>query len=170
MPPIQNSLNVSPVVSNLFRAIDPRAAARGVTKGSLIVFNYTMWVHDPYPLVLVSDVRPNQQIRGVNLHYLTFPFIKSLLKGYASPLFSYSSIKGNKYLTSAFRSYKWSGVRQTRILDINFILTAMATMRSFDPNEIKAIRETVQEQLNRIVNPPAVATQPQPNVTQPNGI
>jgi len=36
----------------------------------------------------------------------------------------------------------------------------MATVRSFDPNQIQAIRESVQEQINRVVNPPAEPTQP----------
>jgi len=39
-------------------------------------------------------------------------------------------------------------------------LKVMATVRSFDPNQIQAIRESVQEQINRVVNPPAEPTQP----------
>jgi hypothetical protein len=159
MPTSLQQLN--PIAANLFRAINPSASGM-LIRGNLIVFNYSMWVHDPYPLVLLSDVRPGQQIRGLNLHYLTFPFIKGLLRTVAGPMFSYGSIKGNKYLMSAFRSYKWNGVRQIKTLDTNFVLNVMATARSFDPNQIKAIRESVQEQINRVVNPPAVPTEPQP--------
>ena len=146
----------NPIISNLFRAIDQRNPTAAITRGSLILFNYTSWVHDPYPLILVSDVTPGKQLRGVNIHYLSFPFVKNLLQTMATPFFNYKNIKGNKIITNAFRTYKWNGIRTIKKMDINFILTIMATARSFDPNQIKAIRESVQEQIRRIVNPPAV--------------
>jgi len=63
-------------------------------------------------------------------------------------------------MVKAFRSYKWNGIRQVKVLDTDFLLKVMATVRSFDPNQIQAIRESVQEQINRVVNPPAEPTQP----------
>jgi len=148
----------NPVVGNLFQAMNKPSTVGQIQRGSIVVFNYMMWRHDPYPLVLVSSTRPGQGIKGVNLHYLTFPYIKQLLRN--SLMFSYSSIKGDKYMVKSFRSYKWNGIRQVKVLDTDFLLRVMGTVRSFDPNQIQAIRESVQEQINRVVNPPAEPTQP----------
>ena len=42
-----------------------------------------------------------------------------------------------------------------RKLDSNFILSIMGMVRSFDINEIEAIRKSVQQQMNVLLNPPA---------------
>lgn len=155
----QQKQALNPAISGLFKSLNVRNYQNYLKKGALIVFNYSMWRHDPYPLLVVTDFIPGNRIRGVNLHYLTFPFIKTLLQGSArNPGFSYMNIKGNQYIVGAFRYYKWQGIRQMKILDSDFLLTVMATVRSFDPNQIKAIRESVQEQIKREVNPKATPT------------
>lgn len=136
-----------------------------VGRGSLITFNYMYHKpgHDPAPLVLVTDVW-NKYVRGLNLHYLTFPTIKKLMfptPGQSiceSPQFTYQYIKGNDYIVSAFRQYKRDGIQQLKKLDCNFIVNALAISRSFDPNEIEAIRKQVREQIRRLGNPQAAPT------------
>jgi hypothetical protein len=155
MPIQQPNVGLNPLLANLFKSVNTNY----VTKGSLINFNYLFWVHDPYPLVVVTDYLPGNKIRGINLHYLTFPFIKNILRtGCENQSFSYNSIKMDKYVANAFRSYKWNGIRQVRKMDCNFLLTVMATVRSFDPNQVKAIRESIQQQIQQQVNPKAGPT------------
>ena len=162
--PLSQPLN--PAVSTLFRSLNTKTPVQNsfIAKGALIAFQYQFWKKDAYPLVLVSNVIQGQKIFGVNLHYLTFPFIRQILKvGGGNLGFSWIHIKNSgQYLTHAFRSYKWQGIRQVRMLDTQFLLTVMATVRSFDPNQIQAIRKSVQEQMQRMVNPKAVpGVQPQ---------
>jgi len=153
--------NPNPVLANLFKSLDTQNLTSNnyIRKGNLISFSYAQWIHDPYPLIIVTDVLPNNRIRGVNLHYLTFPYIRNLLKMGANNLsFSYANIRGNKYIVDAFRSYKWHGVRQIKVMDSAFLLSVMASVRSFDPSQVRAIRRAVQDQINREVNPKAQAT------------
>ena len=129
-----------------------------IKKGDLISFFYEYWKNDFSPLLIVSDSmlvsKSGNMMRGVNLHYLTFPYIRNLLQNNKNnPNFSYSNIKGNQYLTDAFRSYKLNAVTNIKKLDVNFILNVMATVRTFDPNQVKAIRESIQEQIQRKINP-----------------
>jgi len=150
-------------VSGLFQSVQnqQQQASNYLNKGRLITFNYSRWIHDPYPLLILTDVIPNVRIRGINLHYLTFPFVKTMLQtGCTSPQFSYQNVKGNPYIVGAFRSYKWQAIRQVRYLDCQFILAVMATVRSFDPSQVQAIRRAVQEQIQQYS---------QPNVTQLQG-
>lgn len=148
----------NPALANLFRdAGSPGGVAypNYVRRGSLATFAYAFWVHDPYPLLLVTDVAPGARVRGVNLHYLTFPFIRSILNAGCGRGFSYGNFKTQSYIKGAFRSYKWQGIRQVKMLDCDFLLTVMATVRSFDPGQVAAIRRTVQEQIRRETNPVA---------------
>jgi hypothetical protein len=149
-----------------------------LARGDLISFSYAFYKpgHDPSPLVLVTDpdypvnAQPNKgtYIRGINLHYLTFPVIKKLIfpnnnvSVCQNPNFTYQSIKNNGYISSAFRQYKKRGIGSLKKLDCRFIVNAMAMSRSLDPNEIEAIRKSVRDQINRIVNPPATATEETP--------
>jgi hypothetical protein len=130
------------------------AFLRNVRRGSLVSFNYTFHKagHDPFPNVIVTDV--NQlYIRGLNIHYLTFPYIRNLLKANCNnPNFSYKTIKADKYLVSSFRQYKRSGIRRLKQLDCDFILNLLGSVRAVSPNEVEAIRKTVNEQLAKITN------------------
>ena len=131
-----------------------------IARGSLVAFNYpNSWaivpniIHDPYPLVIISDIWPSY-IRGVNLHYLTFPYIKNLLQGNSgNTSFSYYNIKGDNYLKNAFRMYVRVGMRRVKVIDSSFLLTVLGTMRSFAPGEIDNMKRYIQEQLSRQMNP-----------------
>jgi hypothetical protein len=139
-----------------------------VGRGSLITFSYLFAKpgHDLNPLVLVTDVnyfvksKNRIDLRGINIHYLTFPMIKQLIFSGGgqtvceNPMFSYQQIKGNNFIASAFRQYKKNGIQNLKKLDCQFVINAMNISRSFDPNEIEAIRKSVREQISRIVNLP----------------
>ena len=72
-----------------------------ISRGSLVAFQYPYSqsldpniIHDPSPLILITDIWP-RHIRGVNLHYLTFPYIKKILQGHCEHAgFSYGQIRG----------------------------------------------------------------------------
>ena len=74
---------------------DPNTPADPIVrKGSLISFNYMFMKHDPYPMVIVTDIMYGRRIRGVNLNYLTFRDIKRMLDQFGeNPAFSYKNIK-----------------------------------------------------------------------------
>ncbi len=127
-------------------------------KGSLIqfVYNFSKPSHDRTPLVVVTDIMP-AYIRGINLHYLTFPSIKKILQTSGmnacnNPTFSYANIKADRYIVSSFRQYKKIGIRNLKILDCSLVLNIMGSVRAIDPQEVEAIREAVKTQLNKVVN------------------
>ena len=88
-----------------------------IGKGALTTFNYVFWKHDPYPLVLCSSVYHDGKVAGINLHYMTFKYIRYLIQQYCGKQFSYQLIKGNNYIYNAFRTYKRNGIRMAKILD-----------------------------------------------------
>ena len=73
-------------------------------KGSLIQFTYNFAKpsHDRTPLVVVTDIMP-AYIRGINLHYITFPTIKKISISIEFLLIDY--LKTNNNL---FRHYIYS--------------------------------------------------------------
>ena len=121
-------------------------------KGDLVSFNYIFHKigHDPSPNVIITDIN-YFYIRGINIHYLTFPFIKNLLQSHCeNKSFSYKFIKNDSYLVSSFRQYKKNGMTNIKKLDCNLILNLMGSIRAVTPNEVEAIRKTINEQLNKI--------------------
>lgn len=148
-----------------------------IGKGSLVRFHYLFHKpgHDPTPLVLVTDsdyaVRnnPRKYVRGVNIHYLTFPTIKWMLdQRFAdNPSFSYEHFKGNEYITSAFRQYKKEGIRRVSKVDTAFIVNLLASLRpsTISPNELEAMRQNIRQQINQQLQAPADASQEQPYQT-----
>ena len=157
MPPI--SQQQTQQLGNLFKAIDyPTPAVptpKIVHKGSIINFHYMgqrvgRMVHDPYPLVLVSDIFSNA-IRGVNLNYLTVPYVKSMIDRFLERPFNYSLIKGDSYIVGgkdnpgAFRTYKRNGISQLRMMDSGFLRGVAAVSRTLDPNELDKIRMQIEE-------------------------
>jgi hypothetical protein len=142
----------------------------GTRPGTLVHFRYTFAKpgHPQMPLVIVTDIYRDRQgrqfIRGLNVQYLTFPTIRTLLQQNCNnPNFSYqTNIKGNAYITSAFRQYKREGIRQFRQMDCAFLLNVLASIRTFDPGEVENIRKAVREQINRQVNPVAQPSGEQP--------
>lgn len=126
-----------------------------ITRGSLISFHYPQSysiipnvIHDPYPMVIITDIWP-KYIRGVNLHYLTFPYVKKLLTNYGGKNFSYFNVRNDKYMANAFRMYVRMGVRQPKRLDTEWLMTVLASVRSFGPGEIEQIRMNIQKQIQQ---------------------
>lgn len=168
----------NPMLQQLFQPVAnqqpqiPAAANQYVTKGSLIMFRYSYWIHDPVPLVIVTDYHPGKSIRGINLHYLTYPYIKTLITQSGTNMnFSYQNIKGDAYIRSSFRSYKWIGISQVKKFDSQFVLKMMTVARTFDPTQIRAIRQSVEQQIQQEVVNKAQPTQEMPynqnsNLTQ----
>lgn len=125
-----------------------------LNKGDLISFNYIFHKagHDPYPNVIITDTS-SFYVRGLNIHYLTFPYIKNLLQVNCNNKgFSYKAIKDNSYLVSSFRQYKKIGMRGIKKLDCNFLLNLMGSIRAVTPNEVEAIRKNINDQLNNMSN------------------
>lgn len=143
------------------------------TNGSLVTFQYKFFKTDPYPLVILSRVEPGKIVKGVNLHYLTFNSIKSILQAHAgNSMFSWQHhVKLDTYLADAFRCYKWSGIAlQTfRVLDAQLIIKVANMVRSIDPNEVRAMKQSIREQMQQQINVTAdqlTAGQVQPNTLQ----
>lgn len=137
-------------VQKLLSALGPNYA-KIVQKGSIINFRYIGQtrepIHDPYPLVLISDIFPSM-IRGVNLHYLTLPYIKGMIANYANnPNFSYRYIKGDNFLVDSFRSYKRGGMSQLKMLDVAFLKKVLQVSRTLNPGEVEQIRDQIKQSM-----------------------
>ncbi len=130
-----------------------------ITKGSLISFHYPVsmarepnMIHDPYPMLIISDITP-KYVLGVNLHYLTYRYIQTILQnnvGNAS--FSYSTnIKPDPYMSKAFRSYVRVGMSSIKSLDKKRLFDILKTVKSFGTNDVEEIRAKIQQQIqNRL--------------------
>ncbi len=125
--------------------------------GRLFSCKYLFFKHDQAPLVLMTGIwAQTGHIAGVNLHYLTFPYVKWMIQHYCGHGdFSWQSIKGDKYIANAFRCYKRAGLRLVRGIDCDFLKTVLNSLRSFDPEEIEAMRKEVNKQLQQRMNPKA---------------
>ncbi len=125
-----------------------------VSRGSLISFSYPVSlakepyvIHDPYPMVIVTDVWANI-LRGVNLHYLTFPYIKQTLQSHCSNTgFSYRTIKPDKYIANAFRVYYRKGMKQVKMMDCEWLVKVLGIVRSFSESELQALQQQIQSQI-----------------------
>lgn len=135
-----------------------RAYYKTLKKGSLMFANYLFWQHDPSPLVIVTDVL-GDRIKGINLHYLTFKYIKSLLSEYCGKsFFGYRLVKHDAYIINAFRTYKKTGLRNIQLLDCDVINSQFQQQRrayKYNPQEIKAIKEQLRRQLSQLTHPKA---------------
>ena len=127
-----------------------------ITPGTLIRFQYSLWKHDPNPLLIVTDRMRDGDIRGVNLRYLTLNYVVQLVRAYCGNQgFSFRSISVNQLFVNSFRRYKSFGMRNIEMLDCDLILKTIDIVRTQDPNQEKAMREAAQKQLSRQVNPQA---------------
>lgn len=125
-----------------------------INRGSLIAFHYPYSlatppnpIHDPYPLVIVTDIWPIF-LRGVNLHYLTFPYIKKILTGNCgSPAYSYYKVRPDRYVASAFRMYYRRGMSQIKKMDCDFLVKLLMGIRSWSPTELEHVRQEVRRQI-----------------------
>ena len=133
-------------------------SVKTIGKGSLVNFNYRFFKHDPSPLIIVTDIF-RDHIRGVNLHYLTLPFVKKILSANCdNTSFSYFMIKNDRYVVDSLRTYKRLGVANARSLDCSFLKIILASVRTFNPAEVEAMRQYVREQIRRQVVPKAEPT------------
>ena len=131
-------------------------AANKITRGSLISFHYPISmstipnvIHDPYPMVILTDIWP-YYIRGLNLHYLTFPYIKRIIGTYGGQgSFSYGNIRPDKYMAHAFRLYIRRGVLTPKRLDTQWLIQVLQSVRSFGPGELEKIRQNIQQQIQK---------------------
>lgn len=128
-----------------------------ITRGSLISFSYPRScamipnvIHDPYPMVIITDIWQNY-IRGLNLHYLTFPYIKKILGNYGGDQsFNYRfHVRPDRYMATAFRMYVRKCIRQPKRLDTQWLIQVLQSVRSFDPGEIEKIRSNIQQQIQK---------------------
>lgn len=146
----------SPVTKGPVDQTKPNIVDPIVRKGSLISFNYMFMKHDPYPMVIVTDIQYGSRVRGVNLNYLTFRDITRMLHQFGeNPSFSYTNLKYDRSLLAAiesFREYKWMGIRQLRKLNSDFLLQTIEVARSYDPSQMNEMRKAVKEQLQQQVN------------------
>lgn len=146
---------LNPLVQKLFQPTQQQQFGSILTQGTLINFKYSFYINDPAPLVILTRVVPGAFIKGVNLHYLTYPYVSSLLsRSIGNPSFSYQNIRNDNYITSAFRTYKWNGISQIKKFDSQLILSVMQAVRSIDPTQIAAIRQSVEQQINQAVTNP----------------
>ena len=135
-----------------------KAYMTSVKPGVLIHCTYLFFRSDQYPLVLVTDVMPDR-IRGINLHYLTLKFVKGILLNYCGKgSFSYANIKNNQYIRDSFRTFKRTGIRNLQVLDCDYINNLLQNQRrsyKYNPQELKALKEQIKQQLERAANPRA---------------
>lgn len=128
---------------------------KNISRGSLIAFYYPTSqavkknpIHDPYPMVIITDIWPHM-LRGVNLHYLTFPYIKSILTNGCNNLgYNYQgNVKGDQYIANAFRSYYRIGMRNVRKLDCEFLVRILTAVRSFSESDIERVKQEIRNQI-----------------------
>lgn len=130
-------------------------STKAITRGSLISFDYPRSmamipniIHDPRPMVIITDVWPPHYLRGINLHYLTFSYIRKILQTWGGNQgFSYAAIRPDKYVASAFRMYSLRGVTRPKRLDSEWLKTVLASVKTFNPGEIEKIRASIQQQI-----------------------
>jgi hypothetical protein len=167
LPPNNNMSEASPTqtpASNTQKSV-PQSPAKGNQYGTVFSFGsgklfscrYLFFKHDQAPLVMMTRIWPKTgHIAGINLHYLTFPYVKWMIEHYCGHGdFSWKSIKGDTYIANAFRCYKRAGLRLVRGIDCDFLKTVLNSLRSFDPEEIEAMRKEVNKQLQQRMNPKA---------------
>ena len=162
--PLSTKLDtVRTTLNNLFQKVE--STPGGVRKGSIVRFMYRGWKHDPYPIVIVTDVNVapvyrsdgrviEPRIRGLNLNYLTFNSFNRVLQNCGDAGFSYRSIMGNRDLLNAFRHYKFGfgNIVNLEILDCEAIKSAAMVTRAYDPNQADAIKEAIRQQLEQRAN------------------
>lgn len=127
-----------------------------IGRGSLVTFSYPYSqavrpnvIHDPYPLVIVTDIWP-RHLRGVNLHYITFPYIKNILQSNCgNSSYSYFQVKGDRYIADAFRMYYRSGMSNVKVMDCSFLLNILGAVRSWSETEIEAVKQSIQKQIQQ---------------------
>lgn len=134
------------------------SATNPYVPGTLFTCEYLFYKHDRTPLILVSgvynDPMHGQRVGGLNLHYLTFvPTVKNLINQYCgNGIFRYTSIKMDRYVRSAFRTYKTAGLRFIKVFDPQAIKPIINKLKSLNVEEIEAMRKDINKQLKQKLN------------------
>jgi hypothetical protein len=134
---------------NKKQAMFRRIYYQTIRPGALLSFQYLYYKHDPNPLVLCGGTWLDGKVVGINLHYLTFRYIKYLTNQYCGRNFSYHYIKGDTFVKNSFRSYKRDGLKNIQLLDCDFLNSVLGKVRSFNPKEIEAMRQYIKQQLQQ---------------------
>lgn len=130
-------------------------SVKKITSGTLISFHYPVSfakepniIHDPYPMVIVTDISA-KFVRGVNLHYMTFPYLKRILNDHCdSGSFGYhASVKADKYIAGAFRTYNRRGMSRLKRMDCSWLLNVLGAVRSFSESELQKLKDQIQAQI-----------------------
>jgi hypothetical protein len=145
----------NPQALNPLNLFVPATNGEPIRPGSLISFKYPYSlarvpsaIHDSSPMLIITDVR-SAYVRGVNLHYLTVPYVKDFLLRTQGQTISYANIKPDRYLADAFRMYYFKGMQQMRKLDMTFLLQLLTAVRSFSPTELERIRNELRQQIQK---------------------
>ncbi len=130
-------------------------SVKRITSGTLISFHYPISyakepniIHDPFPMVIVTDISA-KFVRGVNMHYMTFPYLKRILNDHCdNTSFGYhASVKADKYIAGAFRVYNRKGISRIKRMDCAWLLDVLGAVRSFSESELQKLREQIQAQI-----------------------
>lgn len=157
-------INPQQLLQNLFKTVESPTAPSGgyVQKGSICTFGYVgqtrQPIHDPYPMVLISDIF-SDKIRGINLHYLTLTYVRAIIRNpnlAGNSSFSYKNISGDQYIVNAFRSYKRVGISNLRKLDVRYLQNLLTVSQSLDVGEIERMRQQIREIINNSMRQPEV--------------
>lgn len=139
--------------SNLFNKFDVNTNL--INKGNVLTFEYIFWRNDPSPLIIVCDALVGNNIRGINLHYLSIIDIQRLLKlaNVSFGAFSYSMIRNDENVKKCFRTYKWHGIKNLKRLNNKNIINAINVVNNFfDPAEEKAMQNLIKKEMEKSNN------------------
>jgi len=133
-------------------------STKNIGRGALISFHYpvTMSVNPNYqirdikPMLIITNIG-QKYISGVNLHYLTLPYLRAIILNHGGDQgFSWHSrIKADAYLARSYRLYVRRGIHKPKILDTDWLKKVLFEVQTFDPGQLKAIRENIKKQIQQ---------------------
>jgi len=130
----------------------------GIKRGSLISFYYPMsmaiepgyQIRDMKPMLIITHIGA-KYIHGVNLHYLALPYLRAIVLNHGGDQgFSWHSrVKADSYLADSYRMYIRQGVQKPKVLDVDWLKKVLFEIQTFDPAQLKGIRENIQKQIQQ---------------------
>lgn len=129
-----------------------------VGRGSLISFQYPVsmavmpgyQIRDIKPMLIIANIG-QRYISGVNLHYLTLPYLRAIILNHGGDQnFSwYGRVRADEYLAQSYRLYVRRGMHRPKVLDVEWLKKVLFEVQTFDPNQLKAIRDNIQKQIQQ---------------------
>lgn len=129
-----------------------------IGRGSLISFYYPMsmaiepgyQIRDMKPMLIITHIGV-KYIHGVNLHYLALPYLRAIVLNYGGDQgFSWHSrVKADSYMADAYRMYIRQGIQKPKILDVDWLKKVLFEIQTFDPAQLKGIRDSIQKQIQQ---------------------